>query len=86
MVVTSVREGVADMPFHGGVGREVSTKVIVVAVTGAELAAPDAALLPTAARSVAKSRMTQATATSKTLWRVAPNCASLRPKVMVPQR
>jgi F420-dependent methylenetetrahydromethanopterin dehydrogenase len=84
MVVTSVREGVADMPFHGGVGREVSTKVIVVAVTGAELAAP-AAALPTAARSVAKSRMTQATATSKTLWRVAPNCASLRPKVMVPQ-
>jgi hypothetical protein len=80
MVVTSVREGVADMPFHGGVGREVSTKVIVVAVTGAELAAP------AAARSVAKSRMTQATATSKTLWRVAPNCASLRPKVMVPQR
>ena len=35
MVVTKVREDFPGMPFHDGVGREVSTKVIVAEVTGA---------------------------------------------------
>jgi hypothetical protein len=39
MVVTSVREGLADAPSHGGVARDVSTKVIVVVETGATTAA-----------------------------------------------
>jgi hypothetical protein len=86
MVVTRVREGVPVMPFHGGVGREVSTKVIVVVVTGPELAAPATAFLPTAASSVAEIRKTKATATSKILWRVAPiSYSHPRSKVMVPQ-
>jgi hypothetical protein len=74
MVVTRVREGFPGMPFHGGVGREVSTKVVVVVVTGSELAAPATAFLPTAESSVAESRKTHATTTSNTLWPVVPIC------------
>jgi hypothetical protein len=33
MVVTSVRDGFSGMPFHGGVDREESVKVIVVVAT-----------------------------------------------------
>jgi len=77
MVVTRVLEGFPAIPFHGGVGREVSTKVIVVVVTGSELAATATALLATAASSVAQNRRTQVTATSNTLWRIAPISASL---------
>ena len=42
MVVTSVRDGRAGMPSHGGVDREGSMKVIVVVATVAEVAAATA--------------------------------------------
>jgi hypothetical protein len=59
--------GFSGMPFHGGVGREVSTKVNVVVATGAEPAAPATVLVPTVPSSMAESRETQATVASKTV-------------------
>jgi hypothetical protein len=77
MVVTRVREDFPGMPFHGGVGREVSTKVIVVVATGAEVAAPAAVVVPIVPTSVAESRKPQATAANNTVRRIAPIAASL---------
>jgi hypothetical protein len=67
MVVTSVRDGFPGMPFHGGVLREVSTKVIIVFATCAELVAPAIVFVPTVPSSVAESRKPQATAASNTV-------------------
>jgi hypothetical protein len=77
MVVTSVREGFPGMPFHAGVLREVSTKVIVVVAAGAELAAPATVFVPTVSSAVAESRNPQLTAASNIVPRVAPISALL---------
>ncbi len=63
MVVTSVRDGRAGMPSQGGVDLEVSTKVIVIFATGAELVAPTACVgAATPAKAVAGRSRPQATA------------------------
>jgi hypothetical protein len=71
-VVTRVREGLAGIPFHGGVERDVSTKVIVVVATDVELAAAPAVEVATKGRTMAESRRPEATAPSGAIRRIAP--------------
>ena len=65
------------MPFHGGVGREVSTKVIVVVVTGTGLAASATVAVAAVPLSVVDSRKPHAIAASNTVRRITPIGASL---------
>ena len=75
MVVTRVREGLSGMPAHGGVEREMSTKVSVVVATEFELAAAATVGTPTNAGPMAKSRRKKAIVpTDTTRW-----IASIRP-------
>src|SRR5271166_5522468 len=72
MVVTRVREGLPGIPSHGGVEREVSTRVIVVVATKFEPAAAATVGAPTNGSAMAESRRPKATAPSDTIRRIAP--------------
>ena len=67
MVVKRVREGVPAVPSHGGVEREVSTKVIVVLVTDVEPAAAATDGAPTNGSAMAETTRPNPTAPSDTL-------------------
>src|ERR1700733_4405871 len=71
-VVTRVREGFPGIPSHGGVDREVSTKVIVEVATDVEPAALARVGAPTRGRPTARSRRPETTAPSHTPGRLAP--------------
>jgi hypothetical protein len=65
MVVTSVREGCAATPPHDAVGRDESTKVMVVVATGTDAAPATADGVPTPASPVAERQTPKATALNK---------------------
>ena len=71
-VVTRVREGLPGIPSHGGVEREVSTKVIVVVATDVEPAAATRLGASTSGSAAAESAIPRASAPSDAILRIAP--------------